>query len=244
MQIPLIGITGRIEPPSSPDASRVCLAETYVRAIERAGGTPVIIGPHGETDAVRAAFERLDGLVLSGGGDISPQWYGEAAGDLLWRVDERRDRAELSMARWALEELLPLLAICRGIQVLNVAAGGTLFQDVSTQVPGALTHPSLGSHPTATVAHTVDVVAHSQLATIFGAGQLGVNSSHHQATKRVGEGLIATAVAPDGVIEGLECPTAPFCVGVQWHPEAMVERHPRQRELFEAMVTAARGPRT
>jgi putative glutamine amidotransferase len=239
MQVPVIGITGRVEERSPPGARIVSLGETYVRAVTVAGGAPVVLDPHGRAEALRPVFERLDGLLLSGGGDVSPSFYGESATDLLWHVDENRDRAELALARWALAQPLPLLAICRGIQVLNAASGGTLYQDVGTQVPDALMHPTLGSRPMATIAHTVAVSPGSRLAAIVGARELGVNSAHHQAVKQVGEGLVVTARAPDGVIEGLECPSHPFCIGVQWHPEAMVAEHPLQRRLFEALVAAA-----
>jgi len=241
---PVIGVTGRTEQSSrSADALIVCVGEAYLRAVELAGGAPVVLGPRGDADLRRSVFDRLDGLVLSGGGDISPSCYGEHDSELLWYVDEQRDRAELEMARWALAERLPLLAICRGIQVLNVAAGGTLYQDVGTQIPGALTHPTLAGRPKAIIAHTVDVEADSRLARIFGAGQLGVNSAHHQAAKSVGRGLIVTARAPDGVIEGLEDPSHPFCLGVQWHPEAMIDEYCEHRGLFGALVAAARSAR-
>jgi putative glutamine amidotransferase len=144
------------------------------------------------------------------------------------------------LARWALSGGLPLLAICRGIQVLNVAAGGTLYQDISAQIPGALQHPSLGPRPSAESAHAVEVAEGTRLAAMFGAGCLDVNSAHHQAVKTVGSGLTVAARAPDGVIEGLEAPSRPFCVGVQWHPEAMTGARPEMRGLFKALVAAAR----
>ncbi len=241
MSVPVIGITGRTDqsgrPPNLPLFS---ISRTYVQAVRLGGGTPVIIPPHLEESELRPIFQHLDGLVLSGGGDILPAAFGEKDGGLLWSVDEQRDRTELTLARWALAEELPLLAICRGLQVLNVAAGGTLIQDIPTQVPNALTHSTVAGRPVAVIAHTVDVAAGSRLAALFGDGELGVNSAHHQAVKAVGTGLAVTARAPDSVIEGLEQPDHPFCVGVQWHPEAMVERYPKMRQLFEALAAAAR----
>ena len=240
MTIPVIGITGRTDqsarPPNMP---LVAIAETYVRAVELGGGTPVITPPHLEEAQLRPIFEHLDGLVFSGGGDILPAAFGEEDSGLLWSLDESRDQTELALARWALVEGLPLLAICRGIQVLNVAAGGTLVQDIPTQVPNALTHSTVAGRPVAVIAHTVEVAPGSRLAALFGAGELGVNSAHHQAVKDVGTGLDVTARAPDGIIEGLECPDHPFCVGVQWHPEAMVDSHPKMQRLFKALVEAA-----
>ncbi len=240
MSLPVIGITGRtdqsVRPPNLPLLS---ITPTYVQATKLGGGAPVIIPPHLEETELRAIFEHLDGLILSGGGDILPALFGKEDSGLLWFVDERRDRAELALGRWALAEGVPLLAICRGAQVLNVAAGGTLIQDIPTQVPDALPHSTVAGSPLSTIAHTVEVAAGSQLAALVGAGELGVNSAHHQAANTVGAGLVITARAPDGIIEGLESPDHPFCIGVQWHPEVMVESHPVMRRLFEGLVKAA-----
>ena len=149
---------------------------------------------------------------------------------------------EILLARWALADKLPLLAICRGIQVLNVAAGGTLVQDIPTQVTNAVSHSSpVAGRPVPKVAHTVEVTAGSRLAALVGAGELDVNSAHHQAVKTVGAGLSTTARATDGIIEGMEAPDHPFCVGVQWHPEVMAESYPEVRRLFEGLVEAAQS---
>lgn len=242
MPLPVIGITGRTDQSARPpNLSFFSISPTYVQAVELGGGAPVVIPPHLEELQLHAIFERLDGLVLSGGGDIQPALFGEEDSGLVWSVDEQRDQAELALAKWTLAEELPLLAICRGIQVLNVAAGGTLIQDIPTQVPDALSHSTVAGRPKSSVAHVVEVAAGSRLAALVGAGELGVNSSHHQAVKILGAGLVVTARAPDGVIEGLELPEHPFCVGVQWHPEAMVESHPVMRRLFEGLVEAARA---
>ena len=242
MSLPVIGITGRTDQSARPpNISLFSLGQTYVQAVELGGGAPVIIPPHLEEAELRAIFEHLDGLLLSGGGDVLPALFDEKDSGLLWSVDERRDHTELALARWALAEELPLLAICRGVQVLNVASGGTLIQDISTLIPDALTHSTVAGRPKSSVAHMVEVAAGSYLAALVGAGQLGVNSAHHQAVKDVGAGLVITARAPDGVIEGLELPSHPFCIGVQWHPEAMVENHPVMRRLFEGLAKAARA---
>jgi putative glutamine amidotransferase len=242
MTLPVIGITGRIDQSARPPTlSLVAISPTYVRAVELGGGAPLVIPPHLQEPQLRAIFEHLDGLLLSGGGDVKPTLFGEADSGLLWSVDEQRDRSELALARWALAEALPLLAICRGIQVLNVAAGGTLIQDIPTLVPDALAHSTVTGRPMDTVLHTVTVAANNRLAALVGAGELGVNSAHHQAAKVVGAGLVVTARAPDTVIEGLEAPDHPFCVGVQWHPEAMVESHPLMRRLFEGLTEATQA---
>ncbi len=240
---PIIGVTGHVDQSASlPNLSLFAVGQSYARAVELAGGTPLVLPPHLEGDALRAAFERLDGLLLSGGGDVNPALYDAQDSGLVWRVDEQRDRAEIALARWALAEDLPLLAICRGAQVLNVAAGGTLIQDIPTQVPDALTHSvPIASRPRSAVAHNVAVASDSRLAELVGAGELGVNSSHHQAVETLGAGLVITARAPDGVVEGVESPTHTFCLGVQWHPEAMVESSPVMRRLFEGLIEAAQA---
>lgn len=240
MNPPIIGITGRVERSARPpNISLYAIAQNYVRATAAGGGAAVVIPLSLEDARLRAVFEGLDGLILSGGGDVHPSAFGEEDSGLLWRVNELRDRTELALARWALEEGLPLLAICRGAQVLNVAAGGTLIQDIPTRMPDALSHSSVAGKPVGDIAHTVEVMAGGRLAEVVGAGELGVNSAHHQAIKDIGAGLVISARAPDGVIEGIEAPDHPFCIGVQWHPEAMFESHPVMRCLFEALVEAS-----
>lgn len=244
MRPPVIGITGYADRSARPPNVPVFAgARTYVRAVAGGGGVPLVIPPYLEEAPLQAILHTIDGLVLSGGGDIHPAEFGEEDSGLLWRVDERRDRAELPLAEWALVEELPLLAICRGIQVLNVAAGGTLIQDISTQVPDALSHSSVAGRPVPSIAHTVEVSPDSRLARLVGAGELGVNSAHHQAVKDVGRELVVTARAPDGIIEGLEAPDHPFCIGVQWHPEVMVESHPVMGRLFQGLAETARTTR-
>lgn len=240
MSLPIIGITGYADQSARPPNVAVfAIARTYVRAVSLAGGTPLVIPPYLENDLLRGAFDRVDGLILSGGGDIHPASFGEADSGLLWRVDKGRDRGELSLARWALKENLPVLAICRGIQTLNVAAGGTLIQDIPTQTSGALSHSCVAGRPLPTVAHTVSVAPDSRLADLIGPGEVGVNSAHHQAVKDVGEELTVVARAPDGVIEAVEARNHPFCIAVQWHPEAMVESAPAMRRLFDGLIKAA-----
>lgn len=242
MSLPIIGVTGYADQSARPPNIPIfAIARTYVRAVSLGGGTPLVIPPYLEDDLVRGAFQGIDGLILSGGGDIHPSAFGEADCGLLWRVDESRDRGELSLARWALEEKRPILAICRGVQTLNVAAGGTLIQDIPTQTSNALSHSCVAGRPLPTVAHTVNVVPDSRLADLIGVGEIGVNSAHHQAVRDVGDQLAVVARAPDGIIEALEAPDHPFCIGVQWHPEAMVESAPVMRSLFEGLIRAAQS---
>jgi len=242
MTIPVIGISGRFENTQDLQATPIfSLARTYGRAVVQSGGAPVIIPPHIPEDQLRAIFARIDGLLLSGGGDIAPKFYREIDSGLLWRIDEERDQTEVSLARWAMSENLPVLGICRGVQVLNVAAGGTLIQDVATTVGTNITHSHVDGNSMSRISHTVEIAPDTRLAGLFGAGTLAVNSAHHQAVKGLGDGLIITARAPDGVIEGIESPEHPFYLGVQWHPEALVEEHPEMRGLFAALVAASRG---
>jgi putative glutamine amidotransferase len=240
MNTPVIGITGYADRSARPpNISIFALARTYVRAVVSGGGAPVILPPYLEPALLRAAFNGIDGLILSGGGDIHPSSFGQEDGGLLWRVDQKRDQMELSLGRWALAEDLPVLAICRGIQALNVAGGGTLIQDIPTQVPNALSHSCVAGRPLPKIAHTVTVEADTRLAALIGAGRVGVNSAHHQAVAAVGDDFLVAARAPDGVIEGLEAPDHRFCIGVQWHPEVMIECAPPMRRLFEGLVEAA-----
>ena len=243
MTIPVIGITGHANQSARlPNLPLFAINQPYVRAVELGGGAPVVVPPYVDEKKLRAIFECLDGLILSGGGDVLPALYGEEDGGLLWRVDEQRDRTELALARWALAERLPLLAICRGLQVLNVATGGTLVQDIPTQIPDSLPHSNpVAGRPLPSVAHAVEVASGSRLAMLLGAGELGVNSAHHQAAKTIGTGLAVAARAPDGVVEGLELAEHPFCIAVQWHPEVMVESWPVMRRLFEGLAKAAQS---
>lgn len=240
MSTPTIGITGYADRSARPpNVSVYALSKTYVQAVASYGGAPLIIPPYLEETELRPILHTLDGVILSGGGDIHPSSYGRTDGGLLWRVDQERDESELMLARWVLEADLPLLAICRGVQVLNVAAGGTLIQDISTAVPGALSHSCVAGRPLPDVVHVVKVEPRTQLASLVGAGRLGVNSAHHQAVDEIGDGLLVTAHAPDGIVEGVESPDRRFCLGVQWHPEAMVESAPVMRRLFEGLIEAA-----
>ncbi len=215
------------------------LGETYSRAIHHAGGTPVILPPLLSTEDLPPLLRKLDGLVLSGGEDLAPERYGQSPSPHLGRVDEIRDAGELALVRAWLPQAKPLLAICRGHQVLNVALGGTLFQDIAEFLPNALDHAFVPARPMERTVHTVDLQPNSRLACLLGDGPVPVNSAHHQAIAEVGHDLIVTAHAPDGVIEGLELPDHRFCLGVQWHPEAMVKLSGSMWPLFEAFVDAA-----
>ncbi len=210
------------------------LPRSYVDAVVRAGGAPVLL-PSTE-EIPRETFEVLDALVLAGGGDIDPTHYAPDRHDAVSGVAPERDRFELELARRALERRdLPLLGICRGMQLLNVLCGGDLEQHLPDR--GALTHRDAEGKP---CFHEVRMRGGDVFEEIYGALAFPVNSRHHQGVRRIGAGLEIAGHAPDGLVEALICPDHPFAVAVQWHPEAQVADDPVQRRLFEALVARAR----
>lgn len=230
---PAIGITLDF---SRQQPEHFALRDDYVRAVEDAGGLPLVLVPGRAADA-RELLDRVDGLMLTGGGDVDPSAYGEPPHDKLGRVTPERDALELALCREALSRRLPVLAICRGHQVLNVATGGTLVQDIPSQIPGALDHdPDTERWD---MAHQVRILPGTRLRAILGADRVAVNSFHHQAVRETGRGVLVSATAEDGVIEGIEVPDQPFVVGVQWHPEAFWDHGRVFQPLFAALVAAS-----
>lgn len=226
MTQPIIGLT------------RCSRLDDYVASVEQAGGRVRVLDV---SESPRQLVEEIDGLLLTGGGDVDPAFYRANRHPSVRDAEPGRDGFELELARRALEADLPVLAICRGSQVLNVAAGGTLVQDIPTEVatdlPHALAEPKDG------LAHDVAVRPGSKLQEALGeavsqALTCRVNSRHHQSVGRLGDNLVAVARAPDGVIEAIEAPAAGFCLGVQWHPENFWKTG-EFRGLFEAFVAAA-----
>ena len=219
------------------------MSQQYVRVLVEAGAVPWIIPLlRGDEATLRSIYERLDGVFLPGGVDLDPAAYQEQPSSLCGRIDPDRDEVELALTRWAMEDHKPLLAVCRGIQVLNVAAGGTVHQDLATGLPGSLKHdywPTPGGYTRDHLAHEVRLATDTRLARLLGTATIRVNSMHHQGIKRVADGLRPNAVAPDGLIEGLESPNGHFLLGVQWHPESLVDRDPAMRRLFTAFIEAA-----
>jgi len=211
----------------------------YVESVRRAGGEPVVI-ELGAADAPQQ-LTGADGLVLTGGGDVDPVHYDEPKHETFSAAEPGRDEAELSLAREAMVRRLPLLAICRGVQVLNVAAGGSLVQDIPSTISDPIDHrPAVAA---AEHAHHVTVAPGTHLARLI-AEDLGndaamVNSRHHQSVGRVAPGFVVNATAPDGVVEGIEAPDQRFCIGVQWHPENFVATGDF-KSLFRGLVDAAR----
>ncbi len=214
-------------------------SRSYPAALASAGAAPVAIPLDLPEDTLCAIFERLDGLCLTGGVDVDPAFYREARHPALGHVDAARDEIELTLTRWALAADLPVFGICRGIQLLNVAAGGSLYQDIGALVAGAGRH-DFSSEPRERPTHRVQLAADSRLAALFGVPELMTNSFHHQAVKSPAAAFIPVAWADDGVIEGIEHPAKRFAIGVQWHPEEMVGTDPLARRLFQAFVAACR----
>jgi putative glutamine amidotransferase len=216
-----------------PTPHEFALAISYVRAIEIAGGVPVIVPPMGAV-RLEPLLDAIDGLCLPGGPDLDPATYGEPPHPKLGPTDPEIDRFELHLARCAYERDLPILAICRGAQLLSVARGGSLIQHLPDLGAGV---PHRQSEPGTETSHPVRVAAGSLLRQIVQAESIEVNSFHHQGIERLGEGLRAVAFAPDDTIEGLEAPDRRFCVGVQWHGETLVDRE-EEFTLFASFVEA------
>ncbi len=215
------------------------LRARYVRAIEELGGIPIVLPLVADLSARRRLIAGIDGLLLTGSGpDLAPELYGERQRYKFRVMSQRRATFELEMAQLARAADLPLLGICGGMQAMNVAFGGSLFQDIPSQVAKPLQHRQPRS--ATTLSHAVTVTPGSLLRRIVGTVELRVNSSHHQSVKTVSPSLIASAVAPDGIIEAIESPAQRFFLGVQWHPEFLFERFRLHRRLFEAFIRASR----
>ncbi|HSR70829.1 MAG TPA: gamma-glutamyl-gamma-aminobutyrate hydrolase family protein [Kiloniellales bacterium] len=234
--MPVIGLTLDREGPGGYSRSQpwYALRENYCAAVARAGGLPVLL-PH-EPDLAESYLDGLDGVVVTGGAfDVDPARFGAATRHASVTTKDRRTEFELRLARGALARDLPLLGICGGEQLINVALGGTLLQHIPDAVPGALAHeqPNAREEP----GHEVEIEPGTLLHRICGVTRLSVNSAHHQAVETVGPGVVIDARAPDGVIEGIEAPGRRFCLGVQWHPEYGLG--PADEAIFSAFVAAA-----
>jgi putative glutamine amidotransferase len=218
------------------------MSQRYILTLTTAGAIPWMI-PLVDEATLRGIYEELDAVFLPGGADIDPATYGSEPHPLCDKTDRERDRVEVSLARWALEEEKPMLGVCRGMQLINVAAGGTLYQDLAQELPGSIKHdyfPFKGqSFARDHLAHEVRVSEGTRLARLVGAGAVRVNSMHHQGVRTLGVGLVPTAVAPDGLIEAIEGEGDSYLVAVQWHPEALTDNDPRTRMLFADFIAAA-----
>lgn len=233
---PRVGITTSAGGAANPKRQQ------YAAAVAAAGGEPVWLEPRvvlaaGDPEGLLAT---IDALLLAGGKDIDPRYYGESvlpgAGV---EIDAERDAAEMLITRAALAAEMPILGICRGIQTLNVAAGGSLHQDLAVLGLDPAVHMQDRGKPSWEPAHPVAAERDSRVSSLLNGPRSEVNSFHHQAVKTAAPGFVVTARAPDGVVETIEHPDRPFVLGVQWHPERMVDRHARQRKLFEGLIEAA-----
>jgi putative glutamine amidotransferase len=215
---------------------RVRLNNTYVRALESAGLIPLVVPPLVNTESVRAILARVDGLLLTGGEDVEPSLYRQPRSSRCGEPNLERDHTEIALVKAAREMRLPVLAICRGPQLLNVALGGTLIQDIASEVPGALAHNAREDR--AARVHDVSIDADSKLADAIGATEITVNSLHHQSVRDVAPGMRVSAVAPDGIVEGIESDSDDWwALGVQWHPEEMNDSpEPWDRGIFKAFA--------
>jgi putative glutamine amidotransferase len=235
----VIGITCiEIRPEPADRPPRIGQNQSYVRAVTRAGAVPLLIPQVTDERRLRVLYDRLDGLLLPGGEDLDPAHYGERIHEKCGAIAPQRDEAELMLTRWAMEEGKPILAICRGIQVLNVAQGGSLYQDIQAQIPQAGRHDWYPGYPRDYRSHRVTIIPDTRLARILEETDVAVNSLHHQALKAIAPGLTVTAHAPDGLIEAVEADDHPFAVGVQWHPEELADNDPGAQHLFDALVEA------
>jgi putative glutamine amidotransferase len=217
------------------------ISQTYIHAIEAAGGLPSLIHLSHESAVLNAHYQRCDGLLFAGGGDVDPAHFGAEPHPQLGSVDALRDEVELMLARRAAADGLPMLGICRGVQLLNVAFGGTLYQDIPAELPDALDHYASRHAPSrAHMAHSLELDPTSWLAERIGASELAVNTFHHQALREVATSLRITGRAPDGVIEAVEGNGPNFVVGVQCHPEELWNRaDARWAHVFAGFVDVA-----
>jgi putative glutamine amidotransferase len=236
MPKPLIGITTR----NGKDADGhplTALQHTYTRAILQAGGLPILIPSMLMEEDFLDLYSRVSGILFTGGGDVSLEYFNGSAHPRIGEVDQARDLTEISLMRAAVNDGKPILGICRGAQVMNVVFGGTLYTHIIDQLKGALDHDYPGDLRRVLV-HPIRVDESTRSAEIFGETLLNVNSLHHQGLKDIAPGLLATGYAPDGLVEVVEIPGHPYAVSVQWHPEWLTDQIPMQR-LFKSFVDAS-----
>jgi putative glutamine amidotransferase len=237
---PRIGITSWLREDSDGLERWAAVRDTYAGAIRTAGGLPVILPvTGGDPDVIPEYLSAVDGLLLPGGGDVAPAYYGEARDERCHEPDRERDFFEIQLLRAALQCRTPILGICRGLQVVNVAAGGSLYQDLGCRPGTSPRHAAQGQDRRKPI-HAVRILPATRLHAIMGLSESVVTSTHHQLVKDLAPGFRVTAESlEDGVVEGIEDPAHPFLVAVQWHPERMYQDHPEQLALFRALVSAA-----
>lgn len=233
---PVIGITTFCENRSGRIMSS--LNYNYVKSVYNAGGIPVLIPVIASREDAANYVDAIDGILFSGGNDISPMLYGENPIKEVVSISDDRDMCEFELFKEAMDRDMPVLGICRGVQLINAASGGSLYQDIHVQLGNVLGH-SPGETMPDNLYHTVKLDKNSKLYDIFNKEEMRVNSFHHQAVKEVAQGFKANAKSPDGIIEGIESTEKTFVVGVQWHPEGLAEKHGEFLKLFKALVDEA-----
>ncbi|MGB0389334.1 MAG: gamma-glutamyl-gamma-aminobutyrate hydrolase family protein [Ardenticatenaceae bacterium] len=219
------------------------MSQGYVKTLASVGGVPYMMPLLEDLHTLRALYETLDGIFLCGGVDVAPENYGHTPHSLCGRVDQARDRTELQLVKWAILDKKPVFGVCRGIQVINVASGGTLYQDIAFEVDKAIKHdyfPMQGPYSRDLLTHSVFVDTESRLGDMLGVRSIKVNSMHHQAIAEIGHGLMPTAWAPDGIIEAIESQNGHYLIGVQWHPEELASSDPRMCRLFDQFIHESR----
>ena len=237
MSKPIIGITAG-HSKNRFGLPQIHLLRTYVDATIMAGGIPVVIPAELSAIDWQALYEKLDGILLSGGADVDPKQFGGEEHSTVHGIDAERDALEIAVTKQVVDDEKPFLAICRGFQVLNVALGGTLYTHICDQIDNALQHDSNRELSRDYLAHEVQVDEDTRLAEILGEPIVKVNSWHHQGVKDIPPMLKVTAHAPDGLVEGMEIPAHPYAIAVQWHPEWM-PGDPAMRNLFKTFIDAS-----
>jgi putative glutamine amidotransferase len=234
---PLIALTADFSGPEqaglkTDQEPTFSLASRYCDAIQNAGGLPIII-PHSQSRTqIRHIMQRVDGLLISGGGfDIDPSYYGEQPITQLGKIKAQRTFTEMESIALGLQRDLPMLGICGGAQAINVALGGSLYQDIATQLPNAREHQQKHSN-----GHVIELLRGTLLHKIFKRQKMKVNTTHHQAIRDPGKGLVINATASDGIVEGIESTKHSFVLGVQWHPEVLAQRSPAHRKIFSSFI--------
>jgi len=236
---PFIGVTADLALPPGPNTlPRYELKRAYTDAVIDAGGLPLVLAYTKDESVLEGYLGLIEGLVVTGGAfDVPPELYGEKPKPGLGTLNPARTEFEMALLEEVLDRDMPVLGICGGMQLMNVAFGGTLYQDLGRELPSAQVHEMKGDRRVP--AHEVSVTAGTLLASATGPGSLMVNSTHHQAVKKLGGGLVASAISGDGVIEAIEAPELRFALGVQWHPELLSKSVPINRGLYRGLVRAA-----
>ena len=238
MSTPLIGLTTRNFNHPKYGLPLISSPKTYSQALVRAGAIPILVPVNLPPDMISQLLKNLDGLLFTGGGDIDLKFFEGDPHPKIYDIDLERDEQELALARAAVSKKIPLLGICRGLQVINVALGGTLYTHINDQLPAALEHSCFPAFPPDHAAHSVAVTPGSLLSEILGTTQIEVNSLHHQGAKTLADGLEVLATAPDGLVEAVQIASHPFGLAVQWHPEWM-PAVPEMQAIFSRFASHA-----